>query len=196
VSLDAYAVSAENRRSCGVEKYQAPKPPANKHHKVQNAPGTCQAPAGPTAKLPKPPARSKNDQPEPETALEQIAHPMHTQAHTAHMTPAQAAEAAGVSRWTVMRAINSHKLKAQRDNRNQWQIAPADLAAHWPHSVRKVQTAHPDDSAELRARLAGETARADAAERSRDQAEADRDRWQRMAQTLADRPRFRWPWTR
>jgi len=112
------------------------------------------------------------------------------------MTPGQAAEAAGVSRWAIMRAINSQKLKAQRDNRNQWQIAPEDLAAHWPHTVRQVQIAHPNDIAELRAKLEGETARADAAERSRDQAETDRDRWQRMAETLAERPRFRWPWHR
>ncbi len=51
--------------------------------------------------------------------------------------------------------------------------------------------------AELRERLSSEIARADAAERARDQAEADRDRWQAMAERLTDRPRRSWwPWSR
>ena len=123
-------------------------------------------------------------------------HRPHTKPHTSHMTPAQAATAAGVSRWTIMRAINSQQLKAHRNNRNEWQIAEDALAAHYPHTVRSVRIAHPDDSAELRVNLAGETARANAAERARDQAEADRDRWQSMAEQLATRPRFAWPWQR
>lgn len=120
----------------------------------------------------------------------------HPKTHMSHMSPAQAAEAVGVSRWAIMRAIQSHKLKAQRDNRNNWQILPDDLAAHYPHIVRAVRTAHPEDAEEIRAKLAAETARADAAERARDQAEADRDRWQRMAEKLADKQRFKWPWMR
>ena len=117
-----------------------------------------------------------------------------SKSHNSHMTPAQAGIAANVSRWAIMRAINSHKLKAIRNNRNEWQIAEEDLAAHYPHIVRSVQIAHPDDSAELRANLAGETARANAAERARDQAEKDRDRWREMAETLAKRRSFMWPW--
>lgn len=120
----------------------------------------------------------------------------HRKAHLPHMSPAQAAEAAGVSRWAIMRAIKCHKLKAHRDNRNNWQILPDDLAAHYPHTVRTVQTAHPEQLDELRAKLAAETARADAAERARDQAEADRDRWQLMAEKLAERRAFLWPWQR
>ena len=111
------------------------------------------------------------------------------------MTPAEAAQLAGVSRWAIMRAIKSHKLKARRDNRNHWRIAQEDLDAWCAHSVRPAHTAHIDDSAELRAKLAGETARADAAERARDQAEADRDRWRAMAEKLTIQPRRRWwPW--
>ena len=63
----------------------------------------------------------------------------HTQTHTtSHMTPAQAAQAANVSRWAIMRAIKSHKLKAHRDNRNHWKTSQNDLdmwAAHSAHSV-------------------------------------------------------------
>ena len=42
------------------------------------------------------------------------------------------------------------------------------------------------------AALAAMTARAEAAERARDQAEGERDRWREMALALAARPRRRW----
>lgn len=46
----------------------------------------------------------------------------------------------------------------------------------------------------LQAALAAEKVRADAAERARDQAESDRDRWRAMAEMLAaKRPRRFWP---
>ncbi len=97
-----------------------------------------------------------------------------------------------------MRALKSHVLKGVRDNRNQWRIASEDLDAWRLHTVRaqsKPHTPHTKEIvSELRERLSGETARADAAERARDQAEADRDRWQEMAQKLAERPHRKW-WT-
>ena len=111
-----------------------------------------------------------------------------------HMSPAQAAQAANVSRWAIMRAINSHKLKANRDNRNHWKISPDELDKWCAHSVRIAHPAHPEESLELREKLASETARADAAERARDQAESDRDRWRGMAEKLADKPRRGWWW--
>lgn len=115
------------------------------------------------------------------------------------MTPAQAAAAVNVSRRTIVRAIESQQLQAIRDNRNRWQISQEALAAWSPPTARAVGSAPPPEQSEaatLRVTLAAETARADAAERARDQAEADRDRWQSMAEKLAARPRFRWPWTR
>lgn len=60
----------------------------------------------------------------------------------------------------------------------------------------KDQAATASSITELREQLLAETARADAAERSRDQAEADRDRWRAMAEKLADQPRSWWPWRR
>jgi len=45
------------------------------------------------------------------------------------ISPAQAAQVAGVSRRTVVRAINTQALRANRDNRNQWRIKPEDLEA-------------------------------------------------------------------
>ena len=104
----------------------------------------------------------------------------------AHMSPAQAAEVVGVSRWSIMRAINARKLQAVRGNRNQWLIASDDLAA-WAE-VRSAQCAPAGDGAQVaqvgdlaklgadlaavRAEAAAAVARADAAERARDVAEA------------------------
>lgn len=45
------------------------------------------------------------------------------------VSPQQAADRAGVSRRTIMVAIEGKSLKAHRNNRNHWQIAPEDLEA-------------------------------------------------------------------
>lgn len=98
-----------------------------------------------------------------------------------------------------MRAIESLDLKAIRDNKNRWKITAED-ASSWaaaqcaPSEQMPIAptTESPDLSAiqaeniQLRERLAAATARADAAE-------AERDRWQAMADKLADqRHRKRW----
>lgn len=117
-----------------------------------------------------------------------------------HMSPAQAAQVAGVSRWAVMRAIKAQRLKAFRDNRNRWMIASRDLAdwcaAHGAHIVRDSAGAQVETVIEWREKLATAIARAEAAERARDQAEAERDRWRNLAETLAARPRGWWPFRR
>lgn len=96
---------------------------------------------------------------------------------SAHMTPAQAAQRVGTSRWTIMRAINAQHLRANRDNRNQWRITSEDLAA-WcgAQSAHSVQDegpaqgdAHPnkalqDEVEKLRQELAVVTVRANGAE--------------------------------
>lgn len=123
--------------------------------------------------------------------------------HTSlHMSPAQAAQVASVSRWTIMRAINSQELQAIRDNRNQWRIAHDDLDRWRASTVRTEPDLHTSEAVKLREKLAAETARADVAEamlaRERealDDLRADRDRWQSMAEKLADRPRRGW-WPR
>jgi len=125
-----------------------------------------------------------------------------------HMSPAQAAQVAGVSRWTIMRAIKSHDLQASRDNRNQWRITAEALETWRAHTVRTpsdLHTPHTQEAVtELREKLAAETARADVAEailaherKALSTAENDRDSWRAMAEKLADRPRRKWwPWSR
>jgi len=124
---------------------------------------------------------------------------------TLHMSPAQAA---GISRWTIMRAIKSHDLQASRDNRNQWRITVEALESWRAHTVRTPLDLHiphtQETVPELREKLAAETARADMAEailanerKALATIENDRDSWRAMAEKLADRPRRSWwPWSR
>lgn len=124
------------------------------------------------------------------------------------MSPAQAAHVVGVSRRTIMRAIETQDLRAFRDNKNQWRIKKDDLdtwarahIAHWAPSGQESTNAHllptnahppahPDlphpDTLELvrvKAELEAERAR-------REAVEADRDHWREIAQKLAEaRPR-------
>jgi excisionase family DNA binding protein len=117
---------------------------------------------------------------------------LHT--HT-HMSPAQAAQVAGVSRWTIMRAIKAQELQAIRDNRNHWQIAPDALDKWRSSTVRTPDDLHTSEADSLRATLAAETTRADVAEALLAATQADRDRWQNMAERLADsQSRSWWPW--
>jgi excisionase family DNA binding protein len=118
---------------------------------------------------------------------------MHTSAHTlVHMSPAQAAQVCGVSRWTIIRAIKNNSLNAIRDNKNNWKISKDSLdlwwSAHSAHTVHEPMTAHDESPTEaiveLKQMLAVEVARTAAAERARDQAEADRDQWREMSKKL------------
>lgn len=130
----------------------------------------------------------------------------HSMPTGAPMSPAQAAQLLKVSRRTIMRAIEGHELLAIRDNRNHWKISPEELDRWASAQCAPSEHVHPEvhtlptyqDSPETLAKLAAETARADAAERARDQAESDRDAWRRQAEKLADRPQQGgwWPWRR
>lgn len=85
-----------------------------------------------------------------------------------------------------MRAIKAHELQAMRDNRNHWRIAPGDLDSWRAHTVRTVEGLHTSHTPEIFEieRMKGEI---EIERRLRQAAEADRDRWQAMAEKLADR---------
>lgn len=132
------------------------------------------------------------------------------EAHTPlHMSPAQAAQVAGVSRWTIMRAIKSNDLMAIRDNRNQWKITQNALDNWRGHSVRTPEKLHQipanEFGSDLQKQLREHIARADLAEallaRERDanaDLKADRDYWRQQATVLLENkrlPRWRW-WNR
>ena len=131
------------------------------------------------------------------------------------LTPQQAASCAKVSRGTIMNAIKDRHLVARRDNRNRWQIDPADLSK-WlsdRSDIATVKTVNLDSQqmppsdenliriAALEAELKGKNQRIADLER-------DRDAWKAQAQELARRdvpqvqiapphpPRRWWPWRR
>lgn len=123
-----------------------------------------------------------------------------------HLTTAQAAERAQVSRPTISRALKYGDLPAIRDNAGKWLIEP-DAVDAWAAnraSVQPVQRSHsvqnapqaPDDerlerlrdelalTRETLARVEGESAMNK--ERLADLT-ADRDRWRDMAERLSHR---------
>ena len=132
------------------------------------------------------------------------------------LTPQQAASRAQVSRGTIMNAIRDRHLAARRDNRNRWQIGPADLSK-WLSDRSDIATVKavtidsqqvplPLDEnliriAVLEAELKGKDQRIADLER-------DRDDWKAQAQELARRDvpqmqidppppsRRRWFWRR
>lgn len=108
------------------------------------------------------------------------------------LTPQQAASRAQVSRGTIMNAIKNRHLVARRDNRNRWQIDPADLskwlsdrsdiATDKAVNIDSQQVPPPDENliriAVLKAELKGKDQRIADLER-------DRDDWKAQAQELA-----------
>lgn len=128
------------------------------------------------------------------------------------LSPREAARLTGAGRSSIMRAIAAGHLPAQRDNRNQWQIARADLdrwqAARADHdrTVTSVRTGldrttladHPKTTLALAAarativqlelRLSDHVALIAAADDRTRTAEAERDCWRAMAERLAERP--------
>jgi excisionase family DNA binding protein len=104
----------------------------------------------------------------------------------AHLSPAQAAQAVSVSRWTIMRAIKTHELKAVRDNKNHWKIDSDELDRWSATTVRTVVAAHPvhtpKDSPETLAHVAALEAENSQLRERISEIKEDRDAWREMAQ--------------
>lgn len=120
--------------------------------------------------------------------------------HESPMSPAQAAQSKGVSRRTIMRAIEAHDLKAVRDNRNRWKIDPQELDkwadAQWAPSGQVHSDLPTMPTSSLEVKLAVAEAERDAFKAQLIGVQEDRDRWRKMAERLADKPRWFWPWGR
>ena len=104
----------------------------------------------------------------------------------APMSPAQAAQAANVSRRTIMRAIERHELKASRDNRNRWKISRADFDkwadAHCAPNEHAQSDAHTLPTSDLAILLARAEAERDGMKTQLTEAKADRDHWRALAE--------------
>jgi hypothetical protein len=88
----------------------------------------------------------------------------------------QAADAVGKTRPTILRAIQSHKISAQKDANGQWQIDPAELhRVYAPVDVHERETEQDNNALEREVALLRELV-ADLRE--------DRDRWRTQAEKL------------
>lgn len=109
---------------------------------------------------------------------------------SAPMSPAQAAQMKGVSRRTIMRAIEAYELKAFRDNRNHWKIDPQELDmwadAQWAPSGHVHPETPTMPSPDLTIPLACAEAERDALREQLEQIKEDRDHWRRMAERQQD----------
>jgi len=108
----------------------------------------------------------------------------------AHLSPAQAAQLTGVSRWTIMRAIKNQDLLAKRNNQNHWCIDPDDLNRWRPSTVRTVDAAHTVHTPEMLAHIASLEAENSQLRERLLEVQVDREAWREMAQ----RRRGWWPW--
>lgn len=102
-----------------------------------------------------------------------------------------------------MRAIETHDLKAFRDNKNHWKIASKDLAewasaqcVHSEHAHIEAPTPLTYNIFPEALELAATRAENDQLKQRLEATEKDRDHWRNMAEKLIDKRRFSWPWTR
>ena len=106
---------------------------------------------------------------------------------SAPISPAQAAQLKGVSRRTIMRAIESHELQAFRDNRNHWKIDPQALDKWTDAQWAPTGHAHPDmptvPNQAVAITLARVEAERDALREQLEQIKEDRDHWRRLAES-------------
>lgn len=104
------------------------------------------------------------------------------------LSPNEAAKLSGVSRRSIMRAIEAGEIAAHRDNRNQWQI-DADALAHWaPNKSAHIEAhlaptpAQVSSVSVLEERIRGLEAMLTEIRADRDVTRQDRDAWRALAQ--------------
>ena len=120
----------------------------------------------------------------------------------------QAAAAAGVNKSTVLRALQTGKVSATRNEHGQWLIEPAELHRVYPPAAadnRKVKAAgddaHQADLAQANQRAAVAEVEVNLLRGTIEDLRRDRDSWREQAQRLAlPAPtriaRSRWWWRR
>ena len=101
------------------------------------------------------------------------------------ISPAQAAEIIGVSRRTIMRAIETHDLQAFRDNKNHWKIEMKALNQWKRTEHARSEHAHSEASAislqDMAIALGRAEAERDALREQLEQTKEDRDHWRGLA---------------
>jgi hypothetical protein len=126
-----------------------------------------------------------------------------------------AAKAAGVSKSTILRAINSHRISAGKTDTGDWQIDPAELHRVFPPApqpadragngaVERGATAPEHHETALQAQIDGLRQVSELLRAQLDDVRADRDAWREQAQAgqrllsppPPDKPMTWWRWLR
>ena len=102
----------------------------------------------------------------------------------------KAATACNKSKATILNAIRLGRLSASRNDKNQWQIDPAELFRYYPPDQSSYQSVEPITSTQtgqenellVRLELMGKLLLQ--VENERDDLKADRDHWRRQATML------------
>ena len=123
-------------------------------------------------------------------------------------TLAQAAEACGINRSTVLRALKAGKISGQRDASGVWHVEAVELHRIFPPAEAKAEALpqHAQPDAELRIRLALADERLGELKGALADMRSERDHWREQAQAsqrqLADQrqpepePMSWWRWMR
>ncbi len=102
-----------------------------------------------------------------------------------------AAQATGLNRTTILRAIKSGKISGAKDEHGEWHIEPAELHRVYPPVARTESQLDatpryaPGDDPELRMRATLAEARLADLKEAIEDMRSQRDHWQTMAQRLA-----------
>ena len=106
------------------------------------------------------------------------------------ISPAQAAEIIGVSRRTIMRAIETYHLQAFRDNKNHWKIEMKALNQWKGTEHTRSGHAHSEGPAvslqDMAIALGRAEAERDALRQQLEQTKEDRDHWRGLAERQQD----------
>ena len=106
------------------------------------------------------------------------------------ISPAQAAEIIGVSRRTIMRAIETQNLQAFRDNKNHWKIEMKALNQWKSTEHARSEHAHSEAPAislqDMAIALGRAEAERDALREQLEQTKEDRDHWRGLAERQQD----------
>lgn len=101
------------------------------------------------------------------------------------MTASEAANAIGLTRQGVIKAIKSGKISASKDRNGAWKIEPAELFRAYPPVNQNTTTVAPKVEAGIQASLQAIERENELLRSMVSDLREERDEWRRQAQTLA-----------
>lgn len=101
------------------------------------------------------------------------------------MTATQAADAVGMTRQGIIKAIKTGKISAAKNDNGEWRVEPVELFRVYPARNPDTATVAPQVDDGIHARLQAAEREIELLRGMVEDARADRDEWRKQAQTLA-----------